>query len=428
MMFRHLQRRRLAAFLIIFHIFSGNWLVASEIPAQNRNLVRLTPEALFKRVSPSVFVVEVLDLQGNAIALGSGVAVGNNLVVTNQHVIDGGVSLRVSQGDRQWIAVEKSPHSTQDLTLLSVSKLNAAEVTIRDGEPHIGERAYAIGSPEGLELTVSDGLISGIRELMPGKVSIQTTAAISHGSSGGGLFDEYGRLVGITTFMLKDGQNLNFAIPASFVRDLVHPAAPVQAKLPDEAVRLEKEWEIVAKQVGNDSPEEEIERARNLAHKLLEFVPDHTGVLDALGDIYYHKKDSLNAIKYYQQSLSVDPANEVSWSKLSMSFSRLKRYQEAIDAALHSIRLNPSDDSYAWANLGFAYIGIGDLTNALAAYQKETSLNPDSVDSLTDLALTHKRLGQMESFLAVVERIKSLDPARAQRLTAPSITSPQRPR
>jgi hypothetical protein len=80
----------------------------------------------------------------------------------------------------------------------------------------VGDPVYAIGAPQGLELTLSDGLISGIRE-SKGTEYIQTTAPISKGSSGGGLFDAQGRLVGITTMFLKEGQSLNFAVPAELI-------------------------------------------------------------------------------------------------------------------------------------------------------------------------------------------------------------------
>jgi len=71
-----------------------------------------------------------------------------------------------------------------------------------------------------LELTLSEGIISGLREYEGGHV-LQTSAAISPGSSGGGLFDAQGRLVGITTFFLSKGQNLNFALPAEWVQALL---------------------------------------------------------------------------------------------------------------------------------------------------------------------------------------------------------------
>jgi hypothetical protein len=77
----------------------------------------------------------------------------------------------------------------------------------------VGERVFTIGSPEGLERSLGEGLISGLREGY-GSSYVQTTAPISHGSSGGGLFDKYGNLVGITTLSFTTGQQLNFAIAA----------------------------------------------------------------------------------------------------------------------------------------------------------------------------------------------------------------------
>jgi S1-C subfamily serine protease len=82
-----------------------------------------------------------------------------------------------------------------------------------------------------LELTLSEGLISGIRSFNDGP-AIQTSAAISHGSSGGGLFDEYGQLVGITTSFLAEGQSLNFALPAEWILDVdKYPGTPVYSAI-----------------------------------------------------------------------------------------------------------------------------------------------------------------------------------------------------
>ena len=81
----------------------------------------------------------------------------------------------------------------------------------RYSDLQIGERVYTVGSPQALDRTLGEGIISGLRSLR-GIRHIQTTAPISPGSSGGGLFDRHGNLIGITTFLLKDSQSLNFAI------------------------------------------------------------------------------------------------------------------------------------------------------------------------------------------------------------------------
>jgi len=102
----------------------------------------------------------------------------------------------------------------------------------------VGQRLYAIGAPQGLELSLSEGLVSGLRK--DGDTTlIQTTAAISPGSSGGGLFDERGHLVGITTMFLKDSQALNFAVPAEMIALVpsvgnkgAHPAPSMPTRTP----------------------------------------------------------------------------------------------------------------------------------------------------------------------------------------------------
>ena len=77
----------------------------------------------------------------------------------------------------------------------------------------VGERVYSVGAPSGLERTLGEGIISGLRATSEGQF-IQMTAPISPGSSGGGLFDSSGNLIGITTFLLKEAQAINFAIAA----------------------------------------------------------------------------------------------------------------------------------------------------------------------------------------------------------------------
>jgi len=209
----------------------------SRTESQNLPPSPLSAEELFRLVSPSVFTIEALGEDGLVVARGSGVAVGpifrgtgrtpssfeeldrflaatrSTLIVTNTHVIDPGVSIRVRQGSKTWSAGIEHIDLHADLCRLRVNEFLASAVPLRSlGTLAIGERVYAVGAPEGLELTFSEGLISGLREL-DGESVIQTTAPVSHGSSGGGLFDAHGRLVGVTTFMLRGGQNLNFALP-----------------------------------------------------------------------------------------------------------------------------------------------------------------------------------------------------------------------
>ena len=103
-----------------------------------------------------------------------------------------------------------------------MANFNAPAVAIAPTESlRVGSRVYAIGNPRGLETTISDGLLSGIRRSDTNDfTALQITVPISAGSSGGGLFDAQGRLIGITTFYIKEGQNLNFALPASWIAEV----------------------------------------------------------------------------------------------------------------------------------------------------------------------------------------------------------------
>lgn len=174
-------------------------------------------ENVFAEVSPSIALVNVLDGSGRTIATGSGVVIENGVVLTNCHVAQRGSTLTVKFGEKSMPATIQLADEAFDLCRLDVPDLSAPTVAIGSVTSlRTGQRVYAIGAPAGLELTISEGIVSALREVDDGTV-IQTTAPISPGSSGGGLFDVSGRLVGIMTFQHRYGQNLNFALPADWI-------------------------------------------------------------------------------------------------------------------------------------------------------------------------------------------------------------------
>lgn len=186
---------------------------------------KMTPAEIYAQVAPSVVAVETFNSLGRElISMGSGVVVGPGCVATNKHVVERGFLPRVKAGEDRLAARVSHAHPSADLCQLQVERLRAPAASIRDSSSlAVGEKVYAIGAPLGLESTMSEGLISGLRP-ENGLHVIQTTAPISKGSSGGGLFDEGGKLVGITSYFLSAGQNLNFALPADLISTLrLHP-------------------------------------------------------------------------------------------------------------------------------------------------------------------------------------------------------------
>jgi serine protease Do len=177
-------------------------------------------EILFAKARASVWVViaTTSTAQSDASTLvsqGSAVAITRSHLLTNYHVVDGQRFVFVKQGDKIFEATVVSGDKASDRCVLAVKGEVLMPVDgLRDFEElHVGEPVYTIGSPSGLESTLGQGIVSGLRTVA-GHYLVQTTAQISPGSSGGGLFDDAGNLVGITSFMLKNSQGLNFAIAA----------------------------------------------------------------------------------------------------------------------------------------------------------------------------------------------------------------------
>ncbi len=198
-----------------------SWRYPPDMPTEAPATKKLSSQQLFKLASRSVYWVESRSQSfGSApeVAFGSAVAISEDLALTNCHVVgDGKAALRLGSGKTE---------STTDVELVAANydgdrcvirvrglKLEPIGGVRLLSNLEIGENVYAIGNPRGLQRTISEGLVSGVRDQSDGRL-IQTTAPISSGSSGGGLFDALGNLIGITALTLTDSQNLNFAVPA----------------------------------------------------------------------------------------------------------------------------------------------------------------------------------------------------------------------
>jgi S1-C subfamily serine protease len=157
----------------------------------------------------------------------------NGVFVTNFHVVEraAAVSIKLTDGRQFPVTGILSLDPDTDIAILKVAAKNLPVVTLGDSDSvKVGQQVLAIGSPMGLENTVSDGLISAIRR-EEGEKIFQISAPISSGSSGGALLDMKGEVIGVPFAVLTEGQNLNFAIPISYVKRLltsvaIRPFAP----------------------------------------------------------------------------------------------------------------------------------------------------------------------------------------------------------
>ncbi len=181
----------------------------------------LSPEQIARRATGSVVVVRAS--RGNTEILGTGFAVADSLIATNYHVIRGasGISIQLARGQRFDGARVVTYDPRRDLALLAVPRVSLASLSLaKDDAVTQGSRIFVLGHPEGLEFTLSEGLVSSLRDLGDLKV-LQITAPISPGSSGGPVVDRRGHVVGVSTSFLPTGQNLNFAVRVTHLRDLV---------------------------------------------------------------------------------------------------------------------------------------------------------------------------------------------------------------
>lgn len=191
---------------------------------------KLTTAQIADRATRSVVLVENFNEDGEKSGQGSGyVFSGDGIVITNYHVIRGAKWLDVKVPGREAYRVDsilgyEIDHDVAAVQVPGASLPALSTETIE--EPKVGDRVVAIGAPLGLESTVSEGIVSAIRDAGTMHI-IQTTASISPGSSGGPLLNEFGRVIGLTTSTVLNGQSINFVVSARHVSELLSRKQPL---------------------------------------------------------------------------------------------------------------------------------------------------------------------------------------------------------
>lgn len=176
-------------------------------------------ESVIDKVSAAVVVIETDNRQGSGVLLSS-----DGVIATNLHVLEGAqdISVRLKSGGTFSEVSVIDYDAKRDLAILKVAGRGLPHAPLgKSLNVRSGKSIFVIGAPSGLEQTVSRGIVSAVRIEDPSYELIQTDAAISPGSSGGGLFDDDGNLIGVMVAYRTDGQNLNFAIPVSYVQPML---------------------------------------------------------------------------------------------------------------------------------------------------------------------------------------------------------------
>lgn len=188
-----------------------------------------TAGEIYKQAAPSVVSIEGKDDKGTVRWAGTGFVVApDGKILTNYHVIRNSkqATVRLANGDAYDSVEVMDVDRRKDIALLKIKAEELLPLRIGNSRTvQVGDPVYSLSNALGLDNTLSEGLISGIRQ-MDGYRLLQVTAPISHGSSGAPLFNAKGDVIGITTLSLQEGQSLNFAIPIDYARGIL--ATPSQ--------------------------------------------------------------------------------------------------------------------------------------------------------------------------------------------------------
>lgn len=201
--------------------------------ATAQNADTQTSRQLLERLSPSIWGVMPHDTQGRAMPGGSAVVIGSGRLVTSCHILARAKSVSVGRENIAYGATLEHPDAERDLCILKVANFTAPAVTMAGVTPlKEGTRVYAISNLRGLETTIGDGLLSGVRRSPQDElVALQTTIPFSRNSSGAGLFDAQGQLLGITTSAMRESQSLTFALPATWITEVPERAQIALARV-----------------------------------------------------------------------------------------------------------------------------------------------------------------------------------------------------
>lgn len=219
-----MSRSRFAFPTLAAILYLATWAPARVAFGQDDALERLVLEA-----RDSVVLLTVFGAGGVPVGTGTGFFIADDLLATNQHVVEGGLRVEAKFHDQRRVGIEGvvAYDAGADLAILRVAPGTGDALPLYDGEPvPVGREIVVLGNPLGLESTLSRGIVSarrdeGIRSRSP---RLQIDAPISQGSSGSPVMTYDGRVIGVAVAVLQGGQNLNFAVPVEELRRLLSTA------------------------------------------------------------------------------------------------------------------------------------------------------------------------------------------------------------
>lgn len=216
----------------------------------NSPILALSAQDIYQKVNKSVYTIYTVNFYNKSPeSLGSAIAVTDHILATNCHVALTGNYLGIVIENEFKLGTLFFRDVNRDICFVEVPGVKFIPVRIRgSNDVKVGEQVYAVGNPEGLEKSISQGIVSNKRKDRGGYV-IQTDATVSFGSSGGGLFDQEGQLIGITNSVDRYSKNIAFAIPTEWISQILFP--PTAAKTSDKPVAQTSQDKKEIKKIGS---------------------------------------------------------------------------------------------------------------------------------------------------------------------------------
>ena len=370
--------------LVLFGSICANGLWLSPARAQDQ-----LPE-LVRRIKPSAVAIETFDSRGEKLARGSGFFVDMDRVVTNRHVIEGAyrAEVHLNSGNSYQVKGVLAVDAEGDLALLKVDAPPSLvrPLSLDRTSPQEGESVVVIGNPFGLEGSVTNGIVSAVRDIPGFGRIIQITAPISPGSSGSPVVNMQGQVIGVATLQITGGQSVNFAIPS------------------DRIALLDRSSQG---QTGTQMSLGELVAAtgRNKRAKAVE--------LFRAGLSFLTKDDCQNALPYFQRATESDNSYAEAWAQAGFCNEKLGRHTEAIEASKKAVSIRPSPESYF--NIGLANYYLKQYRESEAAYRQSIKLDPyNAADAYYALGLTYRDWGQADDEIQAYKHAIRLKPDYAR--------------
>jgi len=345
---------------------------------------------LVRRVKPSVVSVITYNAKGEVHVTGSGFFVRPDRVVTNLHVVEGAhrVEIRTFDGKGKTYAVAGLLDADEegDLALLSVpaSAERARSLETSAAAPEEGEHVFVIGNPLRLEGSVSDGIVSAVREVPSLGRIIQITAPISHGNSGSPVFNMKGQVVGVVTIKVTNGQNINLALASARLSDLPGGRAIT--------------FDELAAKAKNDTDSSADWWYRNGLNSL--WLGNYEGALAS-----------------FENAVNKNPDRAEAWIQVGYCKVKQGRTHEAVRAYRQALKLRPNSVE-AHNKLGDAYYYLSNFREAIKAYEQAARLRPDLPEAFYNLAITHLEIGDRAAAQAYARHLQPLDAELYNKLSA----------